>query len=109
MENDVALAEIRDSGNPWQAYLDPVTAGELVVRSRRPGERFQPLGMNGRRARVKEVMINEKIPARLRPRWPLVANDQNLLWLVGHRLDRRARVTPTTTAVIHLRCYRVGT
>lgn len=103
--SDLSPAAIRANPDPWQAYLDPVSAGELVVRSRRSGERFQPLGMGGRTAAVKEVMINEKIPARLRQRWPLVANDQHLLWLVGHRLDQRARVTADTSAIIHLHCY----
>lgn len=103
--SDLSPAEIRVNPDPWQAYLDPRSAGHLLVRSRQPGERFQPLGMSGRSAAVKDVMINQKIPARLRDRWPLVANEQHLLWLVGHRLDRRARVTSDTSAFVHLRCY----
>jgi len=52
-------------------------------------------------------MINRKLPAALRARWPLVAAPEQPVWLVGQRLDRRARVTPAATRVVVLRCYRV--
>jgi tRNA(Ile)-lysidine synthase len=93
----------------WTAHFDAgqLEDRQLWVRPRQPGERFQPLGMDGRHARVKEVMINNHLAARLRRRWPIVATDEHLLWLVGHQLDRRAAVTPETTAIIRMRCRRV--
>jgi len=106
VRNDIGLDAILANRDPWHAYLDPGPAGKLLVRTRRPGELFQPLGMGGHTASIKELMINEKIPARLRSHWPLVANREHVLWVVGHHLDRRARVTPATAAVIHLYCYR---
>lgn len=91
-------------GDPWVAYVDAGEAQALVVRPRRAGERFQPLGMEGRSAKVSDVMINEKVPAELRARWPLVGTEEHLVWLVGHRLDRRARVTSGSRQVWRLRC-----
>lgn len=99
---EIDLVAVRENPDPWQAYVD---AGELdgfLLRSRLPGERFQPLGMGGHSAEVAEVMINRKIPAALRERWPIVASRDHLLWLVGHHLDERVRVTPATGVIAHL-------
>ena len=106
--HDVSQEAVENNPDPWLAYVDAEEARQLLVRPRRPGERFQPLGMAGHSAKVSDVMINEKIPAGLRARWPLVANRDHLLWLVGHRLDRRARVTAGSRHVWRLRCAREG-
>ncbi len=99
------IATIQANPDSWQAFI-PLENAPLFLRSRQPGERFRPFGLDGQSARLKETMINRKIPALLRPRWPIVANAQHLLWLVGHQLDERARVTDFTMPVLHLRCYR---
>ncbi len=88
--------------DPWQAYI-PYDRLPLFLRPRQPGERFQPLGLKGQTTRLKETMINRKIPALLRARWPLVATAQHLIWLVGHQLDARARVVDLNKPIIHLR------
>lgn len=106
--NDVNLELVAANRDPWLAFIDLAAAQALQIRPRRPGERFQPLGMGGQSAKVKDVMINRKIDARLRPFWPLVANDTHLIWLVGHQLDRRARVTATSRRLVQLRCRPSG-
>jgi tRNA(Ile)-lysidine synthase len=68
-------AAIENNPDPWTVFLDGEQAGTLYLRPRRPGERMQPLGLNGRSAKLKEIMVNRKIPAALRARWPIVAND----------------------------------
>ncbi|MCA9936383.1 MAG: tRNA lysidine(34) synthetase TilS [Anaerolineales bacterium] len=97
------LAIIQANTDPWQASI-PATSAPLHLRSRQPGERFQPLGMDGQSVRLKEVMINRKIPAPLRPHWPIIANADHLIWLVGHQLDERACVTNPHAPIVHLRC-----
>ena len=102
--SDVDLEQVAANQDPWLAFIDRDAAQALQVRPRRPGERFQPLGMGGQSAKVKDVMINRKIDARLRPLWPLVANDTHLIWLVGHQIDQRARVTAASRRLLQLRC-----
>ncbi|MFW6042381.1 MAG: tRNA lysidine(34) synthetase TilS [Chloroflexota bacterium] len=102
-EIEAALEQAR---NPWRAFVDADAAGTLSVRARRAGERFKPFGMEGHSARVADVMINEKIPAEYRARWPIVANERHLVWLVGHRIDERVRVTERTRRVLAMRCAR---
>ena len=98
----VNLADIWANKDPWLAYV-LAPAGELWLRPRRPGELFQPLGLNGHSSRLKEVMIDRKIPAGARPLWPIVADQNQLFWLAGHVIDHRVRVVDVFRPVIQLR------
>ena len=91
--------------DPWQAFLDARAAGEgLALRRRRPGDRFQPQGMAGRSKSLSDFLINTKVPAAWRDWVPLlVSGDDRILWVAGWRLGERARVTPKTERVLHLR------
>ena len=92
----------------WETYLDAEAVGpSLVLRPRRPGDRFCPLGMGGRSKRVNEFMINEKIPAAWRVHIPLLLNaEDQIVWVCGWRPDERARVTQSTQEVLQLRFTR---
>ncbi len=55
----------------------------LIVRTRKPGDRILLKGMNGSK-KVKDIFIDQKIPAQLRKTWPLVTdNSGRVLWLIG--------------------------
>lgn len=99
------LAEIRANQERWRAYV-ALPDGPLWLRGRRPGERIQPLGLGGHSTPIKEVMIDRKLPAAWRALWPVVATNEHPVWLTGWLVDERCRVTPTTTWVVVLRCYR---
>lgn len=92
----------------WEAYLDAKVVGTTpILRPRRPGDRFCPLGMGGRSKRVNEFMINEKIPAAWRDQIPLLVNEvDEIVWVCGWRPDERARVTDATRQVLWLRFER---
>ena len=86
----------------WTADLDFVrTGGELVVRSRRPGDRFQPLGMEQIK-RIQDFMVDAKIPRSWRARVPIVESSEHIIWIAGWRIDERAKVVPATRRVLHL-------
>lgn len=93
---------IRAASDKWTVYITDKAAGELQVRSRKKGERMRPLGLGGETS-LKEIMIDRKIPAYLRERWPVVATPDHMAWLPGHILDARAKVPPGSGAV-RLRC-----
>jgi tRNA(Ile)-lysidine synthase len=73
----------------------------LSLRSPRPGDRFQPLGMEGEK-KVKDLFIDCKIPVAQRKRIPLLFKDDRLLWVAGVRLDHRARLKPETQRVLRV-------
>ena len=78
-----------DSRLKFAAYL-ATTGDELVVRTRQPGDRFQPLGMSGTK-KLKDFMVDEKIPRHWRDSVPLVATPKGIAWVVGWRIADWAR------------------
>jgi tRNA(Ile)-lysidine synthase len=69
------------------------------VRSFRPGDRIQPLGMSGRK-KVKDVFIDEKIPRGRRACIPLVFCGSELIWIVGLRTSHPARVDASSARIV---------
>ncbi|MBA7569863.1 hypothetical protein ES708_11605 [subsurface metagenome] len=87
----------------FTAYLDLGKSGDkLLVRPRRRGDRFQPLGLSQSK-KLGEFMIDAKIPQAWRGRIPLVCSEEQILWVVGWRLDERAKVSRDTKQVLLLR------
>lgn len=66
----------------------------LEVRPSRPGERYRPLGLKGR-IKVSDLMINQKLPARFRPVWPVIAAGDEIVWIPGFRVAETWRVQET--------------
>lgn len=88
----------------WAETVDAgVAAGGLWLRTRRDGERFQPLGLGGRSRSLHAFMSDTHISPDARDRLPIVANGAHIVWVGGFRLDHRARVTPATHLTLRLR------
>ena len=95
------------SGERWQAFLEgDATGRDLILRPRRSEDRFQPLGMGGHSQRVRDFMINVKVPAAHRDRVPLLVSGDHILWVCGWREDERMKVTESTQRVLWLRFVR---
>jgi len=91
-----------DPGDPRVAFLDLERAPfPWLVRGFTPGDRFQPLGMAGRQ-KVKDLFINEKIPAQERRRIPLLLSSGKIIWVAGLRMGEDARVTAESCAVVRV-------
>ena len=101
------LFTITANDDSWTASIAATAATELHVRGRREGEWLRPLGLEGE-TRLKEIMINRKIPAHARALWPVVANHEHAVWLPGHVLDDRAQVMSDDGRVVRLWCRRLG-
>lgn len=67
----------------------------IVIRRRKPGDRFMPFGMN-KMVRLKKYLISAKI--RNEP--ILVCDSKNLMWVAGSRIDERYKVTDTTKRIL---------
>ena len=92
--------------NLFSAYLDfDKVAGEVIVRCRQPGDRFQPLGMSQPKT-LGEFMIDAKIPRAWRQRVPIVCSPWHILWVVGGRIDDRVKVAENTRQVLSLKFER---
>ncbi len=99
--DDPAGPEVREAGR-GRAFLDAdLLPGPLLIRPRRPGDRFVPLGGPGTR-KVKSFLIDRKVPVDERGRIPLVLSGDRIAWVVGHEIDDRFKVTEATRRVLVL-------
>ncbi|MFQ5925511.1 MAG: tRNA lysidine(34) synthetase TilS [Dehalococcoidia bacterium] len=91
----------------FRAYLDLDEAGtNLLLRGRRAGDRFQPLGMEQPK-KLQDFMVDAKIPRAWRDCVPLVCSPEGILWVVGWRIGERARVRDSTKQLLSLEFERV--
>lgn len=78
--NAVFPAEVADKG--------------LAVRGRAPGDVFLPSGMNGSKRKLKDFLIDSKIPLAERDNIPLVIDGAGILWIAGVRCAYREAARP---------------
>lgn len=105
----VIPADTRIQGSSGlEAYLDiDKTGRELEVRSLKPGDSFQPLGM-GKTKKVARFMIDARIPRHWRDHVPIVASPRQIVWVAGWRIDDRVKITEGTRNLLKLEFRRIA-
>ena len=99
---EIRRGNVTELGREWTATLDPaILDGALVIRSRRPGDRFHPLGMPGP-VKLQDFFVNAGVPRRWRDRVPLVESKGGIAWVAGHRPAEWARLRPAAERVLRL-------
>ena len=78
-------------------------APPLRVRSPVPGDRFEPLGMGGRGTPLNDFFRGRRVPREERARTPLLCDELGIVWVVGHRIADRVKVTDQTRRTLGLR------
>jgi tRNA(Ile)-lysidine synthase len=77
------------------------TGTKLFIRQRRPGDRFQPLGLSMPK-KLYEFMIDAKILRSWRGNIPIVCSPRQIIWVVGWRTDDRVKVTEASKEILRL-------
>ena len=70
----------------------------LTIRAWQHGDRFQPLGMQHKK-KLSDFMIDEKIPLNLKKHVLLLTSGKNVVWVIGHRIDDRFKISEKTMNV----------
>lgn len=92
--------EIKMTPDTNTSYLDyDKIDSNLIIRNRRPGDRFKPLGGMGFK-KLKNFFIDEKVPRRKRNQIPIIESDGKIVWVGGMRIDDRFKVTEETKTVL---------
>ena len=73
----------------------------LTIRNRRQGDRFQPYGMRGTK-KIKDFLMDAKVPRYERDRVPLLVCGDEILWIVGYTTSERFKVQPGTQQYLYL-------
>lgn len=96
----IAIAELK---NMEEIYLKPLQVivdldkirEPLIVRNRREGDKFRPLGMNGSK-KIKDLLIDQKVDYTERDSIPLICDQKGIIWVVGIRLSEDYKITSRT-------------
>ena len=81
--------------------------GPLSVRNRRPGDRFTPIGLPGRK-KLQDFFVDRKVARRDRDAVPLVVDAADkIVWVAGYGIDEAFRVTNPAQAVVIFKVRRV--
>lgn len=73
----------------------------LVLRSRMPGDVIT-VTQDGGTKKLKDYMIDVKIPADVRDGVPLIASGSDVLWVVGYRISEAYKVTKETKRIVRI-------
>ncbi len=73
----------------------------LLVRGRREGDRFHPLGTPGRKT-ISDFFGEQKIDPQVRARTGILCDQQGPLWVMPLRIDERAKLSVTTRKALRL-------
>jgi tRNA(Ile)-lysidine synthase len=91
-----------DQHNKNKVYLDLDKIQQpVILRNRRDGDRFQPLGMKGRQ-KIKSLFINQKIPRNKRNEIMLLVDQSSVIWIENIHLSERVKISPQTINILAL-------
>ena len=79
---------------------------EPVWRTREAGDYIVA---NGGRKKLKEFLIDTKVPREERDQLLLLADGSHVLWVVGYRISDAVKITENTQQVLHIRRKSNGT
>ena len=106
----ITSKEWKESGKRSDhAFLDFDKTGPTIqARFFRPGDRFVPLGMTGRK-KLKSFFIDEKVPRMERETIPILTTQTgDIIWVYGKRISEKFRVTEKTRKILFIAGQGVG-
>lgn len=88
--------------NPNIAFLDlDKLIFPLELRIWQQGEKFFPLGMKNQR-KISDFLIDVKVPLNLKDKVFVLLSHNQIIWLVGHRIDERFKIMPDTQKILKI-------
>lgn len=76
----------------------------LKVRTRRPGDRFVPLGHKSEK-KLKDFLSDQKIDRKRRDELPLILSKDKIIWLAPLRMSDEFKVTGSTKKILKIEVY----
>lgn len=86
--------------NPYTQYFDyDIITEALYIRSRNLGD-YITINELGNRQTLKKFFTTNKIPQTLRGEVPVVAINQEVLWIIGHRRSSNYQIEKNTKRIL---------
>lgn len=74
----------------------------LTVRLWQDGDKFYPFGMKGKK-NVSDYLINRKFTLFQKEKQYVACSEEQIVWLIGERIDNRFRITETSNKALIIR------
>jgi tRNA(Ile)-lysidine synthase len=78
----------------------------LQLRVKRPGDVFEPMGLQGHSQKLSDFFTNVKLPKRARDRWPLLCAGEEVIWVPGYHPAEAFRLRKTSRRVAYFALTR---
>lgn len=100
--DEAKIDELRATRHPHEEWLDVERVQmPLLVRSRREGDRFWPLGAPGTKT-LADFFSDEKVDPPMRARTGILCDQAGPVWVMPLRIDERVKLRPTTRRALRL-------
>lgn len=83
----------------WFSY-DKIS-NDFQIRTRQPGD-YLIINHLGQKKKLKEYLVEEKVPLCIRNQIPLVARGHEIIWVVGYRISENYKITKETKEIIEI-------
>ena len=75
--------------------------GDLVIRNKKDNDTIV-INDKGNRQKLKKYFISEKIPKDERKKVLIIADEEDVLWIIGHRISEKYKITDSTQKILEL-------
>ncbi len=82
--------------------FDISNISNITIRTRKNGDKIVPLGMKGSK-KIKDILIDAKIPKDLRDTIPLILFDDEVAWILGLKTSDKFKITNKTKTFLEIR------
>lgn len=102
VEINTPVNSLPDFTDENTAYIDAILITyPLTIRKWRKGDAFQPLGMKGRKL-LSDFFIDSKFSSENRESVHLLLSGEEIVWVIGIRIDDRFKINPDTKKAIRI-------
>lgn len=74
----------------------------LYLRKWNKGDYFYPLGMKGQKKLLSDYFIDQKMSLFEKEKIWLLCSDEDIIWIIGHRMDNRFKISKETKKTIKI-------
>lgn len=83
-------------------YLDyDLLSGELLIRNKRDGDRFNPFGMKGTK-KLKHYFIDKKVPSELRNKVLLLVDKDEIVYIINYDIANNYKASNRTKRYLNI-------